>query len=108
MIKLLPATRTDDEGRRLAAIQRFGPPVKAGIRLVGLSLNPAVWCELGRRCISRRIRGGGVVSDSHSGRSSDPVTPDERCQSIFRQIRSAMDFERPFAEARFQCSRSFQ
>ena len=34
MVMLLPATCNDDGGRRHVAIQRFGPPVKAGTRWV--------------------------------------------------------------------------
>ncbi len=97
MVMLLPAIRNDDGGRRHAAIQRFGPPVKVGTRWVGPSGSPAVWCGLGRHCNSRRILGEGAEGGPRLRRSRDPVTPGERwpthlsaipfCQGLRKAVR---------------------
>lgn len=105
-IRPRPATRIDDEGHRLEAIQRLGLLAKVGIRWVGPSANLQIRCEPGLRCSSRRIPGEGIEDGPRSGRSRDRVTLFERSGSIFWRSRSATGSGTRFVEVRCQSGRS--
>jgi hypothetical protein len=50
MVMLLLATDSDDVGRRLGAVQRFGPRKMVGARLADPWANLSGSCGLGLRC----------------------------------------------------------
>ena len=65
-IKLLFATRSDDEGHRRGAARQFGPSTTGGARWVARSENPEAEYGLGLRCSSRRIRAAGDADAARS------------------------------------------